>query len=112
MVDSGVASITSSVAATEFLPNGATRGNSGNTATAPALSNVPLCNFTGSADLRITKTNTPLSGPGDRAADTVVSGATTTCSLVFTNAGPNPVAAAVISDTPGAGLTCARRPTS
>lgn len=102
----GVNGTTSSGAVTEFLPNGATRGNSGNTVTAPALANVPLCNFTGSADLRITKTNTPLSGPADQAADTVVSGATTTYSLVVTNAGPNPVAAAVISDTPGAGLTC------
>lgn len=105
-VTGGVNGTTSSAAVTEFLPNGATRGNGGNTATAPTLSNVPLCNFTGSADLRITKTNTPLSGPGDQAADTVVSGATTTYSLVVTNAGPNPVAAAVIADTPGAGLTC------
>lgn len=105
-VTAGVNGTTSSGAVTEFLPNGATRGNSGNTVTAPALANVPLCNFTGSADLRITKTNTPLSGPADQAADTVVSGATTTYSLVVTNAGPNPVAAAVISDTPGAGLTC------
>jgi uncharacterized repeat protein (TIGR01451 family) len=95
-----------SASMTEFLPNGATRGNSGNTATAPGLANVPLCNFTGSSDLRITKTNTPLAGPDDQAADTVASGATTTYSLVVTNAGPSPVVAAVITDTPGAGLTC------
>jgi uncharacterized repeat protein (TIGR01451 family) len=105
-ITGGVNGTSSSAAVTEFLPNGATRGNTGNVATAPVLSNVPLCNFTGSADLLITKTNTPLAGPSDQAADTVVSGAITTYSLVVTNAGPNPVAAAVISDTPGAGLTC------
>jgi uncharacterized repeat protein (TIGR01451 family) len=97
---------TSSAAVTEFLPNGATRGNSGNAATAPTVSNVPLCNFTGSSDLRITKTNTPLVGPSDQAADTVVSGASTTYTLVVTNDGPNAVAGAIIADTPGAGLTC------
>lgn len=105
-VTAGINGTTNSGAVTEFLPNGATRGNIGNVATAPTLSNLPLCNFTGSSDLRITKTNTPLSGPDDQAADTVVSGATTTYQLVVTNAGPNPVAAAVIADTPGAGLTC------
>jgi trimeric autotransporter adhesin len=59
------------------------------------------------ADLTITKTNTPLAGPSDQAADTVASGAQTTYSVVVTNNGPGPAINAVIGDTPGAGLTCA-----
>ncbi len=105
-VTGGVNGTTSSTAVTEFRPNGATRGGGGNTATAPTLANLPLCNFTASADLRLTKTNTPLSGPSDQPADTVVSGITTTYSLVVTNGGPNSVTGAVVTDTPGAGVTC------
>ncbi|MFZ5635480.1 MAG: hypothetical protein ACOY82_02725 [Pseudomonadota bacterium] len=106
-VTGGANGTTSSAAVTEFLPNGATRGNTGNTATAPTLSNLPLCNFAGSADLRLTKTNTPgVNGEVDQAADTVVSGATTTYTLVVTNSGPNSVTGAVVVDTPAAGLTC------
>jgi uncharacterized repeat protein (TIGR01451 family) len=62
----------------------------------------PLC-----AELSVTKTNTPASGPNDQAADTVVSGATTTYTLQVTNNGPDPVTAAVITDTPAAGIVCA-----
>jgi uncharacterized repeat protein (TIGR01451 family) len=105
-VGGGANGTTSSTAVTEFPPNGATRGNSGNSATAPALASVPICNFVGAANLAITKTNTPLSGPSDQPADTVVSGATTTYTVVVTNGGPNSVTGAVVSDTPGAGLTC------
>jgi uncharacterized repeat protein (TIGR01451 family) len=97
---------TSSAAVTEFLPNGATRGNTGNTALAPALSSVPICNFVGAANLSVTKTNTPLSGPNDQPADTVVSGATTNYTVVVTNGGPSSVTGAVVTDTPGAGITC------
>ena len=102
----GVNGTTLSAAVTEFTPNGATRGNTGNAATAPSLANLPLCNVSNLADMSITKTNTPLSGPNDQAADTVTSGAQTTYSLVITNGGPGPAISAVISDTPGAGLTC------
>jgi uncharacterized repeat protein (TIGR01451 family) len=105
-VNGGANGTTSSSAVTEFIPNGATRGNTGNAATAPALANLPLCNIPNLADLSITKTNTPLSGPSDQAADTVASGAQTTYSVVVTNNGPGPAINAVISDTPGAGLTC------
>jgi uncharacterized repeat protein (TIGR01451 family) len=105
-VAGGINGTTSSGAVTEFLPNGATRGNTGNTATAPSLANVPLCNISNLADLSVTKTNTPLSGLGDQAADTLVSGAQTTYSVVVTNSGPGPAINAVIQDTPGTGLTC------
>lgn len=97
---------TSSGAVTEFIPNGATRGNTGNAATAPALANLPLCNVSNLADLSIAKTNTPLSGPNDQAADTVASGAQSAYTVVVTNNGPGPAVNAVISDTPGAGITC------
>ena len=105
-VTAGVNGTTSSGAMTEFIPNGATRGNTGNTAAAPSLANMPLCNVSNLADLSITKTNTPLAGPNDQAADTVVSGAQTTYSVVVTNSGPGPAINAFISDAPGAGLTC------
>jgi uncharacterized repeat protein (TIGR01451 family) len=105
-VTGGANGTTSSTAVTEFTPNGATRGNSGNAATAPSLANLPLCNVTNLADLSITKTNTPLAGANDQAADTVNSGAQTTYSVVVTNSGPGPAINAVISDTPGVGLTC------
>ncbi len=97
---------TASAAVTEFIPNGATRGNIGNAATAPSLANVPLCNVSNLADLSIAKTNTPLSGPNDQAADTVESGAQTAYTVVVTNNGPGPAVNAVIGDTPGAGITC------
>ena len=97
---------TSSGAVTEFVPNGATRGNTGNAATAPSLANLPLCNVPNLADLSIAKTNTPLSGPNDQAADTVASGAQSAYTLVVTNNGPGPALNAVITDTPGAGITC------
>lgn len=97
---------TSSAAVTEFIPNGATRGNTGNAATAPSLANLPLCNVSNVSDLSIAKTNTPLSGPNDQAADTVASGAQNAYTVVVTNNGPGPAVNAVISDTPGAGITC------
>ena len=58
------------------------------------------------ADLGITTTNTPGSGPVDLSTDTVVSGTTTTYSLVATNNGPGTSIGATVRDTPGTGLTC------
>lgn len=59
------------------------------------------------ADLRITKTNTPgVNGDVDQGSDTVVSGATTTYSLVITNNGPAAANGTVITDPAPAGLTC------
>ena len=68
-----------------------------------------VCVFTNapSVDLQITKTNTPgVNGEVDQAGDTLLSGSTSTYTLVVTNAGPGPVTGAVVRDAPGAGLTC------
>lgn len=97
---------TSSASLTEFVPNGATRGSDGNTRPAPALSGVPICAASSTADLSVTKTNTPAAGPVDQAADTVSAGATTTYTLVVTNNGPGTATGAVLRDAPGTGLTC------
>ncbi|WP_460480580.1 DUF7507 domain-containing protein [Comamonas humi] len=59
-----------------------------------------------SADLAITKTNTPAAGPNDQPNDTLTPGQTTTYQLVVTNNGPDPVTGAVVTDTPGANLNC------
>jgi uncharacterized repeat protein (TIGR01451 family) len=56
--------------------------------------------------LSIAKTNTPASGPNDQPADSVLSGTATAYTVVVTNNGPDPVTGALISDTPGSGLTC------
>ena len=60
-----------------------------------------------SADLSLTKTNTPgVNGEVDQAADELVSGSTTTYTVTVTNNGPVTVTGAVVTDTIGAGLTC------
>jgi uncharacterized repeat protein (TIGR01451 family) len=60
------------------------------------------------ADLRLTKTNTPgANGEVDQAADTVVSGATTTYALTVSNFGPDAANGSVLSDPAPTGLTCA-----
>ncbi|MFZ2752758.1 MAG: hypothetical protein WAZ48_04850, partial [Lysobacteraceae bacterium] len=102
----GVNGTTASSSVAEFVPNGATRGNTGNATTSPSLADVPICNVPNLADLSITKTNTPLSGPNDQAADTVVSGAQSAYSVIVTNSGPGPAINAVILDAPTGGLTC------
>ncbi|WP_185960248.1 DUF11 domain-containing protein [Erythrobacter insulae] len=62
---------------------------------------------TGNVDLDITKTNTPgVNGEIDQATDTVLAGSNTTYTVIVTNNGPNPVNGAVVSDTPGSGITC------
>lgn len=59
-----------------------------------------------SADLTITKTNTPgANGEVDQSDDTVTSGSATTYTLVVGNKGPSPANNAVARDTPGAGLS-------
>ncbi len=58
------------------------------------------------AGLVVTKTNTPLSGPSDQAADTVVRGATTIYSIVVSNTGPDAANGAVLRDPAQSGLTC------
>jgi len=60
-----------------------------------------------SADLSITKTNTPgVNADVDQADDTVTSASNTTYTLVVTNNGPDPVTGAVVNDTPMSGLSC------
>jgi uncharacterized repeat protein (TIGR01451 family) len=59
-----------------------------------------------SADLSITKTNTPAAGPNDQAADTVNAGTLVAYDLVVANAGPSPANGALLRDTPTSGLTC------
>lgn len=105
-VNGGNNGITQSTALTEFVPNGATQGSAGTTVAAPALASVPICTASSTADLTVTKTNTPASGPVDQAGDTVVAGTQTIYSLVVTNAGPGVATGAVLRDTPGPGLNC------
>ncbi|UJB21727.1 MULTISPECIES: DUF6923 family protein [Lysobacter] len=67
------------------------------------------CTYTNTrrtADLSITKTNTPTVGALDQANDTVDSGQATTYTLVVTNDGTTEVTGAVVRDAPGAGITC------
>ena len=96
-VTGGSSGTSSSAAVTEFTPNGATFGNIGNAATAPSLSNLPLCNIPNQTDLQITKTNN-VSG--------LVSGEQTTYTIVVTNAGPGPANNAEIRDPAATGLNC------
>jgi uncharacterized repeat protein (TIGR01451 family) len=61
-----------------------------------------------SADLSITKTNTPgVNGEVDQASDTVTTGTTTTYTITVSNGGPGTITGAVVTDTIGTGLTCA-----
>lgn len=53
--------------------------------------------LTADVDLAITKTN---------GTTQVLFGSTTTYSTTVTNSGPDPIAGAVVTDTPGAGITC------
>jgi len=104
-----------SIGCTFLAPNGST-GAVGTVAN-PAVT-VPLtrgydytCTFLNhklTADVVLTKTNTPgVNGNVDQAGDTLVSGATTTYSIVATNTGPDAADNAVITDPATAGLTCA-----
>nr|WP_255595478.1 DUF11 domain-containing protein [Lysobacter sp. BMK333-48F3] len=60
--------------------------------------NCPTANITFGADLQITKTNTPASGPTDQANDSYTPGAARTYTIVVTNAGPFGAANAVFTD--------------
>ncbi|MEP5937556.1 MAG: DUF11 domain-containing protein [Erythrobacter sp.] len=58
-------------------------------------------------DLDLTKTNTPgVNGDVDQTNDGVTTGGTTTYSVSVTNTGPDPAIGAVVTDTPGSGITC------
>lgn len=65
-----------------------------------------ITNALRSADLRLTKTNTPVNGPDDLPGDTVVSGTATSYALVVSNLGPDAADGAVLADPAPTGLTC------
>ncbi|MBP6749344.1 MAG: DUF11 domain-containing protein, partial [Xanthomonadaceae bacterium] len=66
-----------------------------------------ITNALRSADLRLTKTNTPgANGEVDQLADTVISGATTSYSITVSNLGPDAANGAVLTDPAPTGLTC------
>lgn len=73
-----------------------------------AVDNTASASFTvACADLSLTKTNTPgVNGNVDQAADTVVSGTSTTYSIIVSNAGPAAANGAVVTDPAPAGLAC------
>ena len=82
-------------ACTNALTGGQTPSGSGTSFTITAVAGDDLtCTLTNTrnnqADLRLTKTNTPgVNGEVDQAADTVVSGTTTSYSITVTNNGPD-----------------------
>lgn len=68
------------------------------------------CTFTNrrrSADLRLSKTNTPgVNADVDQAADTVTSGTTVSYTVVAANNGPDPADGALLTDPAPAGMSC------
>jgi len=100
-------------ACTNALGGGQTPSGSGTSFNLTAVAGDDLtCTFTNTrnnqADLRLTKTNTPgVNGEVDQDADTVVSGAPSSYSIVITNLGPDSADGAVISDPAPTNLTCA-----
>lgn len=76
----------------------------------PALQTDTTCTFTNvrrTADVRITKTNTPgVNGEVDQLADTVVSGSPTTYTITASNLGPNAADGTLLTDPAPTRLTC------
>lgn len=67
-----------------------------------------ITNALRSADLRLSKTNTPgTNGEVDQTADTVVSGAAASYRIVVSNLGPDAADGAVLADPAPVNLTCA-----
>ncbi len=103
---------TTTYACTNALTGGQTPSGSTTSFTITAVAGDDLtCTLTNTrksqADLRLTKTNTPgLNGEVDQAADTVVSGTTTSYSLTVTNNGPDAANGSVLADPAPTGLTC------
>ncbi len=99
-------------ACTNALGGGQTPSGSGTSITITAVAGDDLtCTLTNTrnsqADLRLTKTNTPgVNGEVDQAADTLVSGTTTSYSLTVSNLGPDAANGAVLADPAPIGLTC------
>jgi len=60
-----------------------------------------------SADLSVTKTNTPgVNGDVDQTSDAVTTGTATTYTIIVRNNGPDTITGPIVSDTIGTGLTC------
>lgn len=96
------------ITATVRVSNAACVGPVINTATvsgfqAPYADSTPA-NNTGTANTTL-DCNANLSVSKDNGTDTVVTGTTTTYTVVFTNSGPSSADGAVLTDVPGAGLS-------
>ncbi len=76
----------------------------GNTDPNPDNNTATDTNVQVTADLWITKTNTPASGPNDLPDDTVIAGTETIYDIVIGNNGPFPVSGAVVRDEISSGL--------
>ncbi|MET4728048.1 putative repeat protein (TIGR01451 family) [Lysobacter enzymogenes] len=59
-----------------------------------------------SADVGITKTNTPQAGPSDQPADTLAPGQATAYTVVVTNAGPDTMEGLIVDDPASSGVEC------
>ena len=84
---------------------------SGSVLTVGTLGTPLICTWTNTgpvtANLTITKTNTPgVNNEVDQANDVVIRNTTTPYTVVVTNAGPDAANGVVVADTPGAGLDC------
>ena len=90
------------------IANVATIGFRSATTGIPGTGSTPPASFVvaNEADLQITKTNTPASGPVDGTNDTVVAGSPTSYQIVITNAGPSAANNAAVRDPATTGLTC------
>ena len=91
------------------VSNTATANGSATTGmlTPPTATETITVKAAATADLSITKTNTPgVNGEVDQTDDTVTTGDNTTYTLVVKNNGPDSVTGAVVKDTPTSGLTC------
>jgi uncharacterized repeat protein (TIGR01451 family) len=90
------------------IANVATIGFRSVTTDEPGTGSTPPASFqvANEADLQITKTNTPASGPVDGSNDTVVAGSTTSYEIVVRNPGPSAANNAVVRDPAATGLTC------
>ncbi|MBX9400914.1 DUF11 domain-containing protein [Lysobacter sp. BMK333-48F3] len=106
-------------ACTNALAGGQTPSGSGTSFNlTAALGDDLTCTLTNTrnplADLRISKTNslTPATEPNDLPNDTVSRGATTTYTIVVTNAGPDAVTGAILRDPAASrvGLSCTAPP--
>jgi uncharacterized repeat protein (TIGR01451 family) len=104
---------TSTYSCTNALSGGQTPGGSGTFFdVVAAVGDDLLCTFTNartsSADLRLTKTNTPgVNGEVDQPGDALTSGNNTTYSIVVSNAGPDAADGAVVKDPTPTGISCA-----